>query len=488
MNTKLEAKKKYNTKRILNTIITLALMFLFGSLPPFPYVTKIGMKLLGIFLGVIYGYTTVEIAWPALLAIIAFGTSGYTDMSSAITTMFGRNIVFQIIVSFLSAGALTYYGFGKWFVRWSLNLPLFKGRPMLYIWSFMTFFGLSAIVISQIQLQIILYLIWIDITTSCGYSEDSDFLYGGMAGILISTMMGGAMVPYTSWMYSLSVSWGTIVEAPLNMGLMGALTIPITIVIISLYVFSLKYVFKIDFDNLKQFDVKKLGDEGKILRPRVKRILIIYLATVFMVILGNTLPNSWIGNFVNETITVAGCYTICAALLMVLPSGENDGKATIIFNDIYSDVISWNPIFTCAVMLTIAAAVSSEETGIIQSVSNMVAPLFADRSGIFVLNFALIVSMLLTNSGSNVAFGAALIPIIAPFIIETGINVQLAGIVLIYIMNVGLVLPGASSPASIFHSNIAIPNPKKRMKFTVFGCIVILATTIPIFSLLTLIF
>lgn len=488
VNEKLITNKSYRTTKIINIFITISLMFLFGYLPPFPYVTKVGMKLLGVFLGVIYGYTSIEIAWPALLAIIAFGTSGYTDMGSAITSMFGRNIVFQCIVAFLSAGALTYYGFGKWFVRWSLDLPFFKGRPLFYTWTFMTFFGLSAIIINQIQLQIILYLIWADIASSCGYSDDSDFLYGGMAGILISTVLGGAMVPYTSWMYGLAVTWSSIVESPLNMGLMGALTIPITVVIISFYVLSLKFVFKIDFSNLKQFDVKKLGEEGKTLSPRVKRILITYLITVFIVILGNTLPNSWIGDFVNNRLTVAGCYAICAALLMIIPSGENDGKSAIVFNDIYRDVINWNPIFTCAVMLTIAATVSSEDTGIIQWVSSIVAPVFAGRSAMFVLNSALIVSMILTNLGSNVAFASAMIPIIAPFIMSSGMSVQLAGIALIYTMNVGLVLPGASSPASIFHSNAAIPNLKKRMKFTVFGCLIILITIIPIFSLLSIIF
>jgi len=485
---KIVSKKGFSTKEVVNIVITLALMFLFGYLPPFPYVTPVGMKVLGVFLGVVYGYSAAEIAWPSLFAVIAFGISGYTTMGAAITSMMGHNIVFQCIVAFLSAGALTHYGFGKWFVRWSLNLPIFKGRPMLYTWSFMTFFGLSAIVINQIQLQIILYLIWIDIAESCGYEKNSDFLYAGMAGILLSTVLGGAMVPYTSWMLGLASNWGEVVNESINMGLMGAITIPVTVVAISLYVFSLKYVFKIDFSIMKEFDVEKLGDEGKVLTTRVKRILVIYLITVIVVIIGNTIPKSWIGDLVNNKLTVAGVYTICAALLMIIPSGDNDGKAAIVFNDIYKHVINWNVIFMCAVTLPVAAAVTSKDTGIVEWISSIFAPVFAGHGGIFIVAFTLIVSMFLTNLGSNIAFGAAIIPIIAPFVLASGMSAQLAGAALIYNINVGLVLPGASAPASIFHSNEALPDGKKRIKYTLYGCFVILVTTVPIFSLLALLF
>lgn len=485
IGTKAIVKRGFSTKQIVNICITLALMFLFGYLPPFPHVTPMGMKVLGVFLGVIYGYSAAEIAWPSLFAVIAFGTSGYTNMGAAITSMMGHPIVFQCIVAFLSAGALTYYGFGKWFVRWSLNLPLFKGRPLFYTWSFMVFFGLSAVVINQIQLQIILYLIWVDIASSCGYSKDSDFLYAGMAGILLATVLGGAMVPYTSWMLGLAMNWGAVVNDPINMGLMGAITIPVTVIAISLYVLAMKYVFKIDFSIMKEFDVEKLGDEGKELTPRVKRILAVYLVTVIVVIFANTFPKTWIGDLLNNKITIAGAYTICAALLMIIPSGDNDGKAAIVFNDIYRHVINWNVIFMCAVTLPVAAAVTSKDTGIVEWISNMFAPIFAGHGGAFIVAFTLILSMFLTNLGSNIAFGAAIIPIIAPFVMASGMSAQLAGAALIYNINVGLVLPGASAPASIFHSNESIPDAKKRIKFTLFSCVVVLVATVPIFTLLT---
>ena len=113
--------------KYVNIIITVSLMFGFGFIPPFSTLTSVGMRLLGIFLGVVYGFCVCGIIWPALFAIVAFGTSGYVSMSKAISSMLGNNSAFTSLMILITGGAMSYYGFGKWFVRWSLTRRLFKG-------------------------------------------------------------------------------------------------------------------------------------------------------------------------------------------------------------------------------------------------------------------------------------------------------------------------------------------------------------------------
>lgn len=195
MSTALEKKKGYSVSYIINSVITIVLMFGFGFLPPIGDITPVGMKVLGVFLGLVYGYSACDIIWPSLMAVLAYGLCGYTTMADAITSMMGHNVVFQTLVGFISAGALTYYGFGKWFVRKTLSMKIFKGRPMFYVCSFFVIFGLSSIVVNQIVLSIMLYGIWLDIAENCGYEKNSNFVYVGFCGILFATMLGGAMIP-----------------------------------------------------------------------------------------------------------------------------------------------------------------------------------------------------------------------------------------------------------------------------------------------------
>ena len=484
MEAAIENRKSYSVAHIFNICFTLFLMFMFGRVDPsFAGITDVGMNVLGVFLGVIYGYSTCEIAWPSLFAFIAYGVSGYTSVGGAISEIMGQSIVYQSVVAFLCAGAITHYGFGKWFVRWSLTKRIFQGKPLFYIWCFYVVFGIACIVINQTQLMILLFAIWIDIADTCGYTNDKKFVYTGMVGILLSTMLGGGMIPYTSWRLGLAQNWAEVVGEELNMGFMFAMTLCITLIGCTMYVWAMDKVFKVDFSRMKAFDVDKLGEESRVLRPRAKRIMLIYGITIFLVVLGNTLPSGmWFRNFVNKTITVAGMYGICAALLMIMPSGEGDAKPCLVFKDVHRKAINWNSIFMCGVCVTLAGAITDGELGISNMLIDIFTPVFAGRSGWFVMVFTIIVSMILTNLGSNIAFGAALIPIVGPFVVATGMNSQLAGAALIYMINIGMILPAASSPAAIFHAHEALPDAGLRTKYTIYACLMSIVAAILVFS------
>lgn len=466
--------------------VTLILMFGFGFLPPFATLTPIGMRLLGAFLGVIYGYSTCEIIWPSLFAFIAFGLSGYPEsMNSGIALTLGGSTVFQIITQYFTAGAIVIYGFGKWFIRWSLSRKFFKGNPLFYTWCFMFVFMWSAIVVSQIAMALLLYAIWNDIADSCGYDEKSTFRYYGFGGILLSMVMGGGMIPYKSWMLGLATTWADVTGIGINLGFMFLLTGLSGAIIITLYVILGAKLFHVDFSTMESFDVNKMGEDSKHLRPRAKRIIIVYILISLASIFAGTFTKNPFSVFINNTLTVGGLYCLCSAILMVIPSGEGDGKAAIVFNDIkHNDAaVSWPVILMCAITIPMATAMTKEATGILPWLTGIFEPIFAGKSPMFILIFTILVMMVLTNVGSNIAFGGAMIPVISPFVIAAGMNPVVAGAALIWIANMGLVLPGASAPASIFHGRSEIPNAAMRTKVVLFGVSILIVVTTIIFGL-----
>ena len=471
--------------KYIHTLITLLLMFGFGFLPPFSVLTPVGMKLLGIFLGVVYGYSTCEIIWPSLFAFVAFGLSGFVPMKTAITTMMGDPLVFQIITQYFTTGAIVVYGFGKWFVRWSLTRRLFSGRPLFYTWCFMFFFMWSAVVINQIAMAILLYAVWGDIADSCGYAKNSSFRYYGCGGIFLSMVMGSAMIPYRSWMLGFTEVWAGMTGSHINFGLMFLITGLCGALIITLYVLLGAKVFKVDFSIMAAFDVEKLGEESKHLRPRAKRIIIVYLISIFLTIFAGTFTNNGFARFINETMTASGIYCLCTAVLMILPGGEEDGGPAIRFADIrHSDAaVSWPVIFMVAVTIPLASALTDSSTGVMQWLSGVFSPLFVGRSGMLVLLFTILSLMLLVNVGANIAFGTAMIPIVAPFAMSAGADPALVGIALIWITNMGFVLPGVSAPAAIFHGRGELENAGMRTRVALFGAALVLAVSLAVFSL-----
>lgn len=73
---KVEPIHKLSLSKWINTSITILLMVGVGFLPPIGTITPYGMKVVGIFLGAVYGWSTVSIAWPSFLAMVLLAFSG----------------------------------------------------------------------------------------------------------------------------------------------------------------------------------------------------------------------------------------------------------------------------------------------------------------------------------------------------------------------------------------------------------------------------
>ncbi len=466
MDSKLQSRRGYPVSQYIHIVITLFFMVGFGFLPPFGTVTPVGMRILGLFIGVVYAYSTLEIIWPSILAIVLYGVSGFVgSVDNAAQAMLGNSVVFQTIVQQLVAGAIVIYGFGKWFARKTLSMKFFHGRPLLYTWCFMFVFMWANIVLETIPVMIMLCSIWGDIGASCKYEKNDNFYYYGFGGIILTLMLGISMMPYRSWQLGLAQTWANVTGTRISLGFMFICTAIMGIMVITAYVFLGAKLFKVDFSKMREFDVDKLGEESKHLRPRTRRIVIVYLIFMLVTIFVGTFTKSDFAVYVNTVLTSGGLFAVCLVLLMVLPSGEGDGKPCIVFSEIKNSdsAISWPVIFMCAATIPLASALTAEATGITPWLTELLTPIFDGRSPYFILIVAIIAMLFLTNIGSNIATATALIPIVAPFAMATGMNISVFGMAIIYSANMGLMLPGSSAPASVWHARDEIPQMKKRV-------------------------
>lgn len=83
-------EKNRNVKYYINSAVCLIIMFGFGYLPPIDPITVLGMQILGIFLGMVYGWIFVGIAWPSLAGLIALMQTGYMTAGEVIKSSLAR--------------------------------------------------------------------------------------------------------------------------------------------------------------------------------------------------------------------------------------------------------------------------------------------------------------------------------------------------------------------------------------------------------------
>jgi len=113
----------------VHVAIVFLLMFAFRFIPAPAPITPYGMNVLGVFLGVIYGWSFCGLMWPSLLALIAMGVSEYGNEMAVWAAAFGNSTAVLTLASMLLCGALQATKTTDWLVDTLVNLKMAQGKP-----------------------------------------------------------------------------------------------------------------------------------------------------------------------------------------------------------------------------------------------------------------------------------------------------------------------------------------------------------------------
>lgn len=147
-----ETSPKKNTSLYVHSLIGIAFIMIFQFLPAIEPITPLGMKITGVFLGMIYLWTTVSVLWPSLFGLIVIALSGYAGegvaaLKSVMLTAFGTDTVLLILFVMILFGAMDEAGCTSYIVRWFLTRKMITGRPYVFLFIFyFTCYALSTLV------------------------------------------------------------------------------------------------------------------------------------------------------------------------------------------------------------------------------------------------------------------------------------------------------------------------------------------------------
>lgn len=129
----MSTKSDFKKSTCIHIIIGIVLMFAGWFVPPFSTVTEVGCKILFIFIGVIYLWSTVESTWSSLLALVAIGFSGYSSgLSATLTSGFGNTTVILVLFSMILFGGVVESGIAKYIARFFLTRKISNDKPYVF--------------------------------------------------------------------------------------------------------------------------------------------------------------------------------------------------------------------------------------------------------------------------------------------------------------------------------------------------------------------
>ena len=230
---------------MINSIIGIAIMFIIRMFPPVAPITETGMEVLGIFIGTLYLWTTVDPTWASIFSIFMIGFSSYSNMGGVIKEAFGNPTVVQMLFMMVFSGALVREKITPYIGRWFLTRKVSEGKPWLLTFVISLGCLLMAVFLGGPFAPIFLFWpVMYDIFQQLGYTNKETYPKLAVIMVVFGSMLGFPVPPYAGNPLALLTNYRTISNnaVELNDGMYFASTLIMGIVFLAITILFLKYV------------------------------------------------------------------------------------------------------------------------------------------------------------------------------------------------------------------------------------------------------
>ena len=444
--------KKSSTKWYIHTIIAIAIMVLFRFIPAPAPMTQLGITVVGIFLGAIYGWCTTNMIWPSILALILFGLTGQMQISTTWGSLMNNPTIGVCFWLMLSVGLLKDTGLIQYIANWSITRKFTQGKP----WVFITIVYLAALVcamcLSEVAVTLAFWsLVW-SICDEVGYARGSKTgaWMTFTVGILVGC--GGWMLPFKMAVFTnfgfLAAGSNGAYDGSFDYAAWTAFTCSVVAVLLIVYMMISKFIIRVDLSKLGSF----VPDETKVVKMTKKQKISLALFVILFILLmaPSFLPK---GAAITALVNNFGTVGIGMAIIGITCWIRVDGEPLLKFEDIvYSNVI-WNIILMFGTALLLCQCINSEAAGVSAWLNSIFTPLFDDVSPyVFLICYFLIASVV-TNFINNAVVGAVMIPVSFSLSVALGLNPVAVCACIILFADFGIFLPSASPTGALIHNS-----------------------------------
>ena len=475
--------KKKNTSYYIHSAITIAIMFLFPLLPNIGSITDVGMHLLGITIGMLYGWIFVELAWPSVFGMLMIGSTGFTTISGAFTSGFGNSTIVTGFMFFAFAMMLDQMKVTDFVANKMLSQKFIIGRPWVLVTMILAIAYVIGALADTIPGTFITWSIALAITDKSGYSRDDKLVAFLLCGIVFSATLGGMLLPFkiTSIAFCgfLTAATGLTIDAAKFIIFMGVTTI----LVLALLLVLAKLVIKLDVSKLETSEesLKVYDVPGTTLQKAGFALLGIF---IIMLLIPSFMPKTIPAVAMLKNWGTIGCLAVVILIPAILR--DENGNAIVSISTMMKGT-GWDIIWLLIATVVAASGLSSADTGIMTTVSQFVMPLIHEMSPTVLMIIASLIVCIITQFIHNFIVGAMFIPFVIPICISAGGNPILCFFFLYWGLMLAFATPAASMTSAFMHGHENV-TPKDAYGYgslyMVIGLLTTFAVGIPLGSIL----
>jgi sodium-dependent dicarboxylate transporter 2/3/5 len=440
---------------ILHTLVGLVLMAVISFLPAPAPVTSTGMVVVGVFVGVLYLWTFVDLVWPSILgiALSSFFINSVMEPPAlhgvwkALQESAGSWVVAFVVGSLLLTYALNDSGLTSRIADWFLS----RRWAQRSAWSFTyTLFACSFILgmfLDLIPTLVFLIALLNAVFRKLGYTYGEKYPLVVIIGCTFLINIAFAITPI-SHPVTLIGSKGASIGFVEYM-IVG---IPVGIIAAILIALFLRYVARPDTDRFKAVNYAELASENATpLSRREAATAVIFSLVVLTWVLPGLIslsaPQSPIVRYFDDvTLIVPTLFGVI--LLMLLRVG---GKPLLDHAAAFR-TIPWGVISLVACAMLFGTLLTEDTVGLNTYLVGALSPLFASGMSPFWVMLLLVLAIaLITNVVNHVPVIIMFVAVCVPLAESLGVDNRLIGTLVILAAQMGFALPSSlASVALIF--------------------------------------
>lgn len=465
--------KSKNIAWYIHTVIVLFLMFGFGYIvPPIGSITQMGMHVLGVFLGLLWGWIAIEILWPSVLGCIAFGMTGYMTVPEVFSAGFGNATVLNVLLACLFAEILNQCRITDYIADKCLGSKWIEKSPWNLVVMFFVADFILSIFTSNVAAFFLLTAALEKVAKEAGYEKGNRFIVYMICSVLFIGVLGAMILPFQ---VACILFTGFFTSTTgLVIGYVPYTIYMLIISLVQMIVLFLagKFVFRFDLSALKACSDTFKDKRGRKMNFEQKWGFTFIVLFVILLFIPAFLPDEW---YITQLMNNWGLSGV-AAFLMVLSAivKKNDGKQLVNIREVCTHGIPWDIIWLLVATFPLATAMESEECGIMATVVSAISGTLGAMNPWILIILSMVVLGIITQFVHNVVLAAMFIPMLSTLCVSIGGDAYAMFFCVYFALQAAYATPGASMQGAMMFGHPWV----ERKEGFFFGCLFLVITYI----------
>jgi sodium-dependent dicarboxylate transporter 2/3/5 len=475
-------KKKLGAgaKRYIHIAIMLAITLGIGFLcPTFGQVTRFGMQVLGVFVGVLYGWIAFDLIFSSIYGYVMLAVMGIMPAADALSVGFGNSNLVVVLVAMVFNGALDACGVTGAIANFLVTRKIFRKKPWLLVIGLIASAYIMGLLGVHLAACFLLWAVVVKISDENNIPKGDSFITYMILMICAAAFAGIFSLPFRATSMIFESYFINTMQMQFDTAAFVVVAVSFSVCVLTLMILLGKFVFRLDASKFVMNDNVVEQYANATVNSKQKIGIITLIAYMLILLLPSFFSNMPGAAFISS-LGVGGMS--CVGLLVLAAISIKD-EPVVSLAKTWTKSIDWTLILLLSVTFPIAEVMRSGDAGIMATVVAFMKPVVSTLG----INGFMIVSMLLlgilTQVTHNIVLAAMFTPFLCPLIQQMGGNPYVMWFLMYFSLNASFVTPAASFQSAMVHGHERVSSKWCYITGTAYSVvtwIILILVTIPL--------